>query len=121
MNKMKCLHCAHELQGRVDQKFCNPYCKSAYHYKMNKLKPSSTYVTIDMALKNNRKILKKYNTTGQSQIKKEKLLEQGFNFKYTTHTWTAKNGNTYHFCYEFGYRDLLDGKYMLIVWQDYMY
>ena len=60
-------------------------------------------------------------TTKQSQIKKDILLKEGFDFVYFTHIWKAKNGNIYHFCFEFGYRDLNDnGKYMLIMWQDYM-
>ena len=78
-------------------------------------------ITSDDQLKHNRRILKSYNVSGQSQIKKSILLKEGFDFAYFTHTWTAKNGNIYHFCYEFGYRDLSDnGKYMLIMWQDYM-
>ena len=80
-----------------------------------------TYVKIDNQLKHNRRILKSYNVSGQSQIKKSILIKEGFDFNYFTHIWTAKNSNIYHFCYEFGFRDLDDnGKYMLIMWQDYM-
>jgi hypothetical protein len=116
----KCLECGEILSGRLGQKFCSVYCKSSYHYKNYKEKQPTTYVKIDYQLKHNRRILKSYNISGQSQIKKEKLVAEGFDFKYYTHTWKAKNGNIYHFCYEFGFRDLEDGKYMLIMWQDYM-
>lgn len=116
----KCGECGKVLTGRAGQKFCSVYCKSAYHYKISKLKESSIYVKIETQLKLNRKILKHYNQTGQSQIKVEMLKEEGFDFDFYTHTWTAKNGNQYFFCYEFGFRDLKDGKYMLIMWQDYM-
>lgn len=116
----KCLDCKEPLNGRVDQKFCSPYCKSSYHYKINKEREGNHFKKIDHALKLNRRILKKYNQSGQSQIKKELLLKEGFDFKYFTHYWKAKNGNVYFFCYEYGYRDLKDGKYMLIQWQDYM-
>jgi hypothetical protein len=116
----KCIECGEKLTGRVGQKYCSEYCKSSFHYKNNKQKEASTYVKIDNQLKLNRSILKKYNLSGQSQIKKEMLLKEGFDFNYYTHTWTAKNGNLYFFGYEFGFRDLKDGKYMLIMWQDYM-
>ena len=116
----KCEECGSVLTGRAGQKFCSVYCKSAFHYKASKHKESSIYVKIDTHLKLNRKILKHYNQTGQSQIKEEMLKKEGFDFNYYTHTWTAKNGNVYLFCYEFGFRDLKDGKYMLIMWQDYM-
>jgi hypothetical protein len=116
----KCLECKKMLEGRNDKKFCSVYCKSAYHYKLNESKEPSTFVRISDQLKVNRRILKKYNASGQSQIKKELLIKEGFDFNYFTHFWKAKNGNVYLFCFEFGFRDLKDGKYMLIVWQDYM-
>jgi len=116
----KCIECGEKLKGRLGQKFCSVYCKSSFHYKNNKEALPSTYVKIDTHLKNNRRILKQYNVSGQSQIKKDMLIKEGFDFNYYTHTWSAKNGNEYFFCYEFGFRDLKDGKYSLIMWQDYM-
>lgn len=117
----KCIDCGETLKGRADQKFCNDYCRAAHHYNKNKDKKAGVFKTIDLHLKLNRRILKRYNQSGQSQIKKDLLLKEGFNFNYFTHYWKAKNGNVYLFCYEFGYRDLKDnGKFMLITWQDYM-
>lgn len=55
----KCLECNQKLAGRLDQKFCDTHCKSAYHYKLNREKQPSIYVSIDAILKNNRRILKK--------------------------------------------------------------
>lgn len=117
----KCAECGGKLTGRTDQKFCSEYCKSSFHYQNNKEKDASTYVNVITILKQNRRILKKYNQSGQSQIKKDLLLKEGFDFKYFTNYWKAKNGNVYFFCFEFGYRDLKDNnKYTLIMWQDYM-
>ena len=62
-----------------------------------------------------------YNLSGQSQIRVELLLKEGFDSEYYTQTWTANNGNLYYFCFEFGFRELEEnGKYMLIKWQNYM-
>ncbi len=117
----KCIDCNEVLKGRIDQKFCNDYCRASYHYKRNKEKKSGLFKTIDSQLKLNRRILKRYNLAGQAQLKKEVLINEGFDLNYFTHYWKAKNGNVYLFCYEYGYRDLKDNeKLMLITWQDYM-
>ncbi len=31
-----CLNCKEVVEGRSDRKFCSGYCKSNYHYKVNK-------------------------------------------------------------------------------------
>lgn len=120
VNFTHCAECGQKLPGRIGQKFCTTYCKSAYHYKKSKHEESSLYEIVLTKLKQNRRILKMYNLSGQSQVKEELLLKEGFDFKYYTNTWTAKNENHYFFCFEYGYRDLNDGKYMLIKWQNYM-
>jgi hypothetical protein len=116
----KCLECGGVLNGRIDQKFCSPYCKSSYHYELNKENDANFFKKVDVQLKLNRRILKRFTQSGQSQIKKELLVKEGFDFKYFTHYYKAKNGNVYLFSYEYGHRDMKDGKYMLITWQDYM-
>jgi len=116
----KCLECKKTLEGRRDKKFCSVYCKSAYHYQSTKNKAPGIFSRISQQLKDNRRILKKYNVAGQAMPRKEALVKEGFNPNYFTHYWKAKNGNVYLFCFEYGYHDLKDGKYMLILWQEYM-
>ncbi|MBI4648075.1 MAG: hypothetical protein HY738_16190 [Bacteroidia bacterium] len=121
MTIAKCLDCKKPLDGRSDKKFCSVYCKSAYQYKKNKEKEPTMFVFIDKQLKTNRRILKQYNKAGQATTLKSTLHAEGFNPKYFTHYWKAKNGNVYFFCYEFGFRNIKEEeKYMLIKWQDYM-
>ena len=43
-----------------------------------------------------------------------RLLAQGFDFRYFTHQYQNKKGQTYNFCYDFGYLPL-EGDYILIV------
>ena len=116
----KCLECGVNLAGRIGQKFCSISCKSTFHYKKSKLKEASIYNSIDNKLKYNRRILKHFNSFCKSKIEKEFLITEGFDFEYYTHTWTAKNGRFYNFCYEFGYHDLNDGKLLLITWKNHM-
>lgn len=119
----KCLECNDEINGRVDQKFCSVYCKSAYHYKENQKKETGLFKSIDNALKQNRRILKEYNKGGKAIVRKEVLLDEGFNPKFFTHYWKNNKGEVYLFCYEFGFLETKDNnktKYVLVKWQDYM-
>lgn len=122
-NERLCSECGEIITGRSDKKFCSNYCRSSYHYKKNLNNNNNLFVKIDKTLKQNRLILKKFNKSGKSTVRKETLLNEGFNPKYFTHYWKAKNNNLYLFCYEFGFMEKTDNgksKYILITWQDYM-
>jgi len=119
----KCLYCNDEINGRIDKLFCVPSCKSAYHYNKHKEKTQTRFVVIDKQLKLNRRLLQHFNQAGKSTIRKEKLLQAGFDPKYFTHYWKNRAGDVYLFCYEYGYlRKIEHGikKYVLVTWQDYM-
>jgi len=74
-------------------------------------------------LKLNRKILKSFNKAGKSTVRKEKMMEEGFDPKYFTHYWKNQKGQVYLFCYEYGFLNLVENnqsKYLLVRWQAYM-
>jgi len=48
------------------------------------------------------------------KIKKEKLLQEGFFFKYTTQIHKNKKGSIYYYCYDYGYLPL-DSEWYLII------
>ena len=110
-----CTHCEKILKGRSDKKFCDDYCRAAYN---NDLKgPANNLVrNINNALGKNRRILQTYlkEETEMCKTTKDKLLEKGFQFKYITHTYLNKKGNTYYFCYDLGYLPL-DNDWFLLV------
>ena len=119
----KCLNCQEVVDGRTDKKFCSPYCKSAFHYQDSKKSEDSTFKRIDNQLKLNRRLLKSYNKSGKSTIRKETLIQEGFNPKYITHWWKNKRGDTYLFCFEFGFllrNENGKEKYVMVKWQAYM-
>lgn len=121
--KRKCLHCNEILIGRVDKKYCNTYCKSAFQYSITQEKTDSIFRKVDKILKNNRKILKIYNKAGKAVIRKETLEKEGFNPDYFTNYWKSQSGDIYLFCYEYGFlqkKDNYKNKYILIKWQKYM-
>lgn len=107
----------------MDKKYCSEYCKSSYHYKQNIEKGDNLFSRIDKKLKNNRRILKSYNKAGKTTVRKNIIIEDGFNPKYFTNYWKAKNNNLYLFCYEYGFMEKKENgysKYVLILWQEYM-
>jgi hypothetical protein len=110
----KCLYCNKTLNGRADKKFCNDYCRNAYN---NQLKSANTPIVrnINNALIKNRRILE--TVLGEEKMVKqfkEKLLTQGFNFKYFTHHYTNQKGNIYVFCYEYGYLPLENDWFLIV-------
>lgn len=118
-----CLNCQKPLTGRLDKKYCDDYCKSNYNYVKNKLKENSMFKQIDLQLKKNRRLLRDYNRSGKSTVRKEKFDAAGFNPNFFTHYWKNSKGQVYLFCYEYGFLRLTENghtKYVLIEWQPYM-
>lgn len=123
MKQRACKGCGELIEGRIDKKFCNESCKSAYHYELSKTNGASMYKSIDTQLKLNRRILKEFNRAGKATVRRQVLLDEGFDPKYFTHYWKAANGNVYLFCYEYGFMKKIENnkeKYVLVQWQDYM-
>lgn len=119
----KCIYCGEELHGRIDKKFCDNHCKSAFQYKNNSNEAGSIYFKIDKQLKKNRSLLKQYNKAGKATVRLETLIEQGFNPKIFTHYWKNGKGDVYLFVYEFGFLQRKEGgktKLVLIQWQEFM-
>ncbi len=110
-----CLACEKPIRGRTDKKFCDDYCRNNYN---NQLKAGGTNLmrNINNALGKNRRILESFFGTDEEMVKTthEKLLQKGFQFKYITHIYTNKKGNTYFFCYDLGYLPLEHDWYLLV-------
>ncbi len=110
-----CLSCNKPVKGRTDKKFCDDYCRNNYN---NQLKSGNSNLVrnVNNALGKNRRILESLLTPGEEMAKttKEKLLQKGFQFRYITHLYTNKKGNTYFFCYDLGYLPLENDWYLLV-------
>jgi len=110
-----CLACNKAVKGRTDKKFCDDYCRNNYN---NELKSNNNNFirNINNALGKNRRILEGHLAVGEelAKISKDKLLQKGFQFKYITHFYTNKKGNTYFFCYEYGYLPLDNDWYLVV-------
>jgi transcriptional accessory protein Tex/SPT6 len=110
-----CLSCQKPVQGRADKKFCDDYCRNNYNNLLNS--EINVFVkNVNNILKKNRKTLEELLPEGTEMTKttRDRLLQKGYNFQYHTHNYTNKKGDTYTFCYEFGYLEL-DNNWFLIV------
>ena len=115
----ECLECGEALKGRIDKKFCSDECRSSYNNKLNS-DATNLARNINNALRKNRRILKQLNPEGKAKVHRDKLVAKGFNFHYITNIYEAKNGNSYRFCYEQGYREVENQYLILVERQEYV-
>ncbi len=110
-----CLQCGKAVRGRLDKKFCDDYCRNAYNNRQ-KADKNNLVRNINNALLKNRRILEAIIKPDEELGKcpRQRLAEQGFDFRYHTHQYLNKKGQTYNFCYEYGYL-LLEGDWVLVV------
>ena len=110
-----CTLCGKTLKGRSDKKFCDDYCRSAYNNDRKGV-VNNFIRNINHALIRNRRILEDLLKNGEQKTKanRERLLQLGFQFRYSTHSYTNSKGSVYFYCYEYGYLPL-DNNWFLIV------
>ncbi|MDX5438001.1 MAG: hypothetical protein LPK03_12440 [Pontibacter sp.] len=75
---------------------------------------------INNKLRHNRQVLQRASPEGKTTLRREVLQLAGVDFRHFTHLYRTKNGNTYHFCYDYGYLLLEDEKVLIVNWQPYM-
>ncbi|EMY80595.1 hypothetical protein pgond44_10619 [Psychroflexus gondwanensis ACAM 44] len=117
-----CPVCESPLKGRSDKKFCSTKCKSIHQYETRQEK-EAFYLEVDRRLKTNRKVLKTYNFRGFTTVRKELLINDGFDPNFFTHYWKNSKGDIYLFVYDYGFLDLKKSgkdKYLIVQWQEYM-
>jgi len=116
-----CQVCGTGLAGRVDKRFCSDQCRAQLHNLKRKADVGERMILdINRILRKNRSILKVSSPLGKTTTRKEYLVLQGFDFNHFTHQYKTQKGNTYNFCYEYGYLLLAEEKVLIVNWQPYM-
>lgn len=117
----KCPTCKGEIIGRTEKRFCSDQCRFLFNKVKKKENISEKFIQkVNAARRKNRTLLKQASPKGKTTLRREVLQLAGFNFDHFTHLYRAKNGNTYHFCYDYDYLLLEDGKVLIVNWQPYM-
>lgn len=114
-----CQQCKQPLKGRKDKKFCNEYCKAAYHNHSRQQK-EDVVNEVNKILKANWKILSRINPQGKSTLRKEYLKAAGYDFNYFTNIYRTQKGQVYYFCYNIGLTEVSKTHVCLVNWQEYM-
>lgn len=109
----ECLDCGAVLRGRSDKKFCDDQCRSNFNNRM-KAGIYSSMRPVNAILRKNYTILTQVCQENQVTIKKDDLLKYGFNPDYHTHLQQSQNGNTYFFCYEYGYMKIENETFLIV-------
>ena len=110
-----CLLCSKALKGRSDKKFCDDYCRAAFNNELKSV--ANNFIrNVNNALGKNRRILEGFLPGGaqKAKVNREKLLQKGYQLKYHTHSYNNKNGQTYYYCYEYGYLPLENNWYLVV-------
>lgn len=113
-----CLDCGEAITGRMDKKFCSDMCRNNYNNRLNS--DVNNYVrNVNNILRKNRRILSELTPAeGKINVHKDKLVNKGFSFNYFTHIYTTQKGSSYRFVYEYGYLQLENDFYMLVIRQN---
>lgn len=113
--KKLCLECGDALRGRADKKFCNDFCRNAYNNRQN-TEQNNFMRQVNGILRRNRRILDGHIKTGEEmgRVTGQRLLGEGYDFKYHTHQIANKKGQVYTFCYDLGFLPL-DNDWLLVV------
>ena len=111
--KRICPECGEEYTGRSDKRFCSASCRSAYHNRA-RAEEQVFQRTINNILRLNRNILAELNPDGKASVRRDRLIDRGFKFRYFTNQYTSRTGNQYHFCYDYGYK-VEEGDWVLII------
>jgi hypothetical protein len=106
----QCLFCEKPLgeKKRKDSKFCNEYCRAAYHNpKRAEMHPDIKRIN-KILMKNFQVLVKALGTKDHVKKKRDQILKQGFSLDYFTHMH-----KDFFFVYRFGYHLKDDGDFTI--------
>jgi len=120
---INCKKCGKPIQGRLDKRFCDAYCRNSFNNQV-KRKYEQSISEVNRMLRKNRTILKTLSPVGKSTVRKEVLEALGYNFGVFSSMFRASKNNIYYLCYEYGFRPIIDSrgieKAIIINKQEYM-
>jgi predicted nucleic acid-binding Zn ribbon protein len=116
-----CQVCGQAFAGRSDKKYCSDQCRAVLNNRKKNADPGERMILdLNRILRKNRSILKMMSPSGKTTTHQDYLVLQGFDFRYHTHQYQTRKGNTYTFCYDYGYLLLAEAKVLIVNWQPYM-
>jgi predicted nucleic acid-binding Zn ribbon protein len=100
--KRECPVCGFPIYGKKGKVFCSDGCRNTYYNR--KMKDTYSVIRdINGILKKNYRILHRCIHHNTLQIDQNTLLNEGFNFNFSTSTKRVQ-GENWILCYDIGYR-----------------
>ena len=110
--KKTCLECDYPIIGRKDKKFCSDSCRSAFHNQLRGPAENQIRKT-NIILRKNRRILFDFYNNKSATIERNKLLEAGFKFPFSTQIEINEAGTIKKYCYDISYMQITDLYYKI--------
>ncbi len=119
--RRSCLQCGRPIVGRLDKKFCDAYCRNTFNNQVKR--QDELYIQeVNRIIRQNRRILKTLSPQGKASVRKDVLLQLGYDFRYFSATYRSPK-LLYYICYDYGFAAINDNgtsKAMIIQKQNYM-
>ena len=109
----ECDYCGEAIRGRSDKRFCSAECRNGFHNHMSSINDAMMR-RVNKILRRNRRILAEMCPAGKVTKSRTSLEDRGFNFSYFTHQRPSRDGQSYNFCYEYGYLPLRENLYLIV-------
>jgi len=106
-----CLECGQKLQGRIDKKFCDAYCRNTYN-NHSKSKEEKYIHKVNSIIRSNRRILKTLCPIGKATVPKNVLDSMGYNYHHFTAIYRPVK-LTYYVCYDYAFAPITDDQFLL--------
>jgi hypothetical protein len=116
-----CLQCGKSLHGRIDQRFCDSYCRNTFN---NRNKPVDEHfiALTNSRLRKNRRILKTLCPQGKATLRREVLSAMGYDFGLYTGQFRSAS-MLYYLVYDFAFAPIWENdvpKALIVHRQNYM-
>ena len=104
----ECPECGKEIKGRLDKKFCDDFCRNAFNNKARR--PHELMIkNTNSQIRRNRRILKILCPSGKATVRREILINMGFDFSFFTSIYSGK-GQVYYISYDFAFTPIIENK-----------
>lgn len=109
----KCLFCGRDINGRSDKKYCDDICRNNYNYQRNR-NDNTIIRETNRSLLHNRKILDLLCENEKNIVKRQLLVDSGFDFSFMTGIYKTKRNREYVLVYDYAYKSAGNDEVLVI-------
>lgn len=122
LNAKTCPVCGDPVIGRADKKFCSDHCRATFNHDY-RAAVNESIIDMNRTLRNNRNILQSLCPEGKAVVRKEVLVEKGYDFNCFSSVYLTSNQTLYYICYDYAFSPIINNnreKALIVSVQDHM-